>query len=236
MAGMVDVAKDANQVPGFPQDAYMEGPMMAMDKMVEKPETFGLPPGWSGYSGGMMTLVRVLPPDQYEQYLALKRSNLQMTCRTCPAWEAIVAKSNSLLQQLSTVALLLAALSHQANAQHDMHNCPECKCLAIIRMPKKKRRIFSPGPLLKLDDLEQMALSRNPTLSEANADIRSAEGLKKQVGLYPNPTVGYYGDEMRGGSYQSGKQGAFVSQTIVLGGKLGAARQTAEQQRLADRN
>ena len=85
---------------------------------------------------------------------------------------------------------------------------------------------------MKLDDLEQMALNRNPTLSQANADVHSAEGLKKQAGLYPNPTVGYYGDEIRGGSYQSGKQGAFVSQTIVLGGKLGAARQTAEQQRL----
>jgi hypothetical protein len=73
MAGMADIAKDANKVPGFPQDAFMEGPMMAMDKMVEKPETFGLPEGWSGYVGGMMTLVRVLPPDQYEKYLELKK-------------------------------------------------------------------------------------------------------------------------------------------------------------------
>ena len=73
MTHMIDVAKDANKVPGFPQDAYMEGPMMAMDKMVDKPETFGLPPGWSGYSGGMMTLVRVLSPNQYDQYLALKK-------------------------------------------------------------------------------------------------------------------------------------------------------------------
>jgi cobalt-zinc-cadmium efflux system outer membrane protein len=88
------------------------------------------------------------------------------------------------------------------------------------------------GPSLKLDDLEQMALTRNPTLSQANAEVRAAEGTKLQSGLYPNPTVGYYGDEIRGGSFRSGKEGAFVSQTIVLGGKLGAARQTAEQQRL----
>src|SRR5581483_2563615 len=33
-----EVAKDANSVPGFPQDAFMEGPAMAMDKMVDKPE------------------------------------------------------------------------------------------------------------------------------------------------------------------------------------------------------
>jgi hypothetical protein len=59
--------------PGYPQDAFMEGPMMEMDKAVEKPETFGLPKGWSGYMGGMMTLVRVLPPEKYETFLALKR-------------------------------------------------------------------------------------------------------------------------------------------------------------------
>jgi hypothetical protein len=50
----------------------MEGPMMAMDKEVEKPETYGLPPGWSGYSGGMMTLVRVMPPDRYDKIVALR--------------------------------------------------------------------------------------------------------------------------------------------------------------------
>jgi hypothetical protein len=69
---MPDVPENANQVPLFPQDAYMEGPMMAMDKEVEKPETFGLPAGWSGFVGGMMTLVRVLPPDQYEKILDLR--------------------------------------------------------------------------------------------------------------------------------------------------------------------
>jgi manganese oxidase len=63
---------NANQIPLFPQDAFMEGPMMAMDKDVEKPEAYGLPSGWSGFVGGMMTLVRVLPADQYEKIMALK--------------------------------------------------------------------------------------------------------------------------------------------------------------------
>jgi hypothetical protein len=69
---MPELPKNAEQVPLFPQDAYMEGPMMAMDKDVEKPETSGLPPGWSGFIGGMMTLVRVLPPDQYQKIMELK--------------------------------------------------------------------------------------------------------------------------------------------------------------------
>jgi manganese oxidase len=69
---MTALSKNADQVPLFPQDAYMEGPMMAMDKEVDKPETYGLPPGWSGFIGGMMTLVRVLPPEQYEKISELK--------------------------------------------------------------------------------------------------------------------------------------------------------------------
>ena len=87
MEDMIDVAKDANKIPGFPQDAYMEGPMMAMDKMVDKPETFGLPPGWSGYSGGMMTLVRVLPPDQYAKIMDLKAEQQAQQSQEKPADE-----------------------------------------------------------------------------------------------------------------------------------------------------
>jgi manganese oxidase len=69
---MPELPKNANQIPLFPQDAFMEGPMMAMDKEVDKPETYGLPAGWSGFVGGMMTLVRVLPPDQYDKIMELK--------------------------------------------------------------------------------------------------------------------------------------------------------------------
>jgi len=67
-----DVSKDANSVAGFPQDAFMEGPVMAMDEMFEKPETFGLRPGWSGFMQGMMTLLRVLPPDEYGHVMNLR--------------------------------------------------------------------------------------------------------------------------------------------------------------------
>ncbi len=71
--GKPEVSKDANSVPGFPQDAFMEGPMMAMDQRVDKPENFGLRPGWSGFMAGMMTLVRVLPPDKYDQIMELRK-------------------------------------------------------------------------------------------------------------------------------------------------------------------
>ncbi len=64
-----DIAQNADAVPGFPQDAYMEGQTMAMDQMVVKPQNYGLPPGWSGFMQGMMTFVRVLPPDKYDEVM-----------------------------------------------------------------------------------------------------------------------------------------------------------------------
>lgn len=87
------------------------------------------------------------------------------------------------------------------------------------------------GPALQLQDLEQMALQNNPTLAQAQAEIRAAEGRKLQAGLYPNPTVGYEGEEIRGGASRGGQQGFFVQQEIVLGGKLGLSRDVFEQER-----
>ena len=83
---------------------------------------------------------------------------------------------------------------------------------------------------MRLEELEQMALASNPTLAQVQANLRVATGLARQASLYPNPTVGYYGDEIRGGYLSGGKQGGFVSQTIVLGGKLRAARRVADLQ------
>jgi hypothetical protein len=73
---MTESAPNANNVPNFPQDVYMEGPMMDMNKLVEKPENLGLRPGWSRFMQGMMTFVRVLPPEQYDQVVsAMKQAN-----------------------------------------------------------------------------------------------------------------------------------------------------------------
>jgi manganese oxidase len=64
-----DTAADAGKVAGFPQDAFMA---MGMDTAVERPETFGLPAGWSSGMMGMMTLVRVVPEELYEKIQRLR--------------------------------------------------------------------------------------------------------------------------------------------------------------------
>src|SRR6267143_1439446 len=80
------------------------------------------------------------------------------------------------------------------------------------------------GPLVTLEQAQKIASESNPTLRQAEAEIRAAKARQQQAGLYPNPTVAYTGDEIRGGSDGGGKQGFFVQQTIVTGGKLGLSR------------
>jgi manganese oxidase len=69
----IETSPNANNVPNFPQDAYMEGPMMNMEKLVDKPENLGLRPNWSRFMQGMMTFVRVLPAEQYDQVVSAMR-------------------------------------------------------------------------------------------------------------------------------------------------------------------
>jgi len=68
------IADDANATKGFPQDAFME---MGMDAAVAKPETYGLPDNWSAEMMGMMTLIRTLPDQQYDEIMAMKKAAAQ---------------------------------------------------------------------------------------------------------------------------------------------------------------
>lgn len=66
------VAPDANTVPGFPQDGFMD---MSMDQVgANRPEFMDLPPNWSAGMQGMISLLRVMPPEQYRKYLAAKQA------------------------------------------------------------------------------------------------------------------------------------------------------------------
>ncbi len=83
---------------------------------------------------------------------------------------------------------------------------------------------------MTLEELQQMALQNNPTFAQSAANIQAAEGRKKESGLYPNPTVGYQGEQIRGGAFHGGEQGFFVQQEVVLGGKLGLNRTIFDQE------
>ena len=102
--------------------------------------------------------------------------------------------------------------------------------LLLVALPGRAQTSGSEQQRITLEELQQMALQNNPTFRQSAANIQAAEGRKKQSGLYPDPTVGYQGEQIRGGSFHGGEQGFFVQQDIVLGGKLGLNRKIFDQE------
>ncbi|QDV20484.1 Cobalt-zinc-cadmium resistance protein CzcC precursor [Gimesia panareensis] len=79
--------------------------------------------------------------------------------------------------------------------------------------------------MMSLGELEQIALNNNPTLALQRAEIEKERGNWTQVGLYPNPTVGYVNSTTSSnGDTQS--NGVLVQQTFITAGKLEKARAT----------
>lgn len=80
-------------------------------------------------------------------------------------------------------------------------------------------------PGITLAELERLALETNPTLAAAQARVDAARGRARQAGTWPNPVVGYTGEEIKTGELDArGEHGFFIEQTILLGGKLRLGR------------
>jgi outer membrane protein, heavy metal efflux system len=149
------------------------------------------------------------------------------------------------LQMGLLLVLLPAGLAAQSvqERQLDLHS-PALSAhpgAETAQAPANQGSPETPG--VTLEELQQMALANNPTLRQAKAGVDASAGRLRQASLWPNPTVGYVGEEIRGGSFGGGQQGAFVQQNIILGGKLGLDRKVfteegkqaeaeAEEQRL----
>ena len=74
-------------------------------------------------------------------------------------------------------------------------------------------------PDLTLEGLVNHALSNNPSVRQAEAAVCKARGIQTQVGLKPNPSIGYFGEEI-GADESGGLHGIYLSQTFVRGNKL----------------
>lgn len=105
--------------------------------------------------------------------------------------------------------------------------------LPPVALASASQTTQSTPALLRLEDLEQMALQSNPTLAQAEAAIRAAEGKRLQAGLPPNPVVGYAAEELAFRAIgEKSEHLAFIEQTIPLGGKLKKSRAIAAQEKL----
>lgn len=84
---------------------------------------------------------------------------------------------------------------------------------------------------LKLEELEQRAMVSNPSVRRLAALVGAARGNSLQVGLRPNPSVGYEGQQLGSGGLAE-QHGVLFSQEIVRGGKLQLNRAVADRERM----
>lgn len=114
-------------------------------------------------------------------------------------------------------------------SDHNMHESPQPQ---PQQRQRAQRDLFPEGPDVRLEELEKMAAERNPTLAQADASVRASEGRRRQAGLFPNPVVGYFGEELTfRAPGETSEHGVFVEQTIPLGGKLGKSKRIFERER-----
>ena len=131
-----------------------------------------------------------------------------------------------------------------SQAQHDSSVTHDTMNLQEPEDPSHKTGTNVPAPdllnevtarrAMSLQEFLGMADKSNPTIAQANDIVQRSAAQARQAGFYPNPTVGYQGEQIRGGSYAGGEQGAFIQQTVVLGGKLGLRRQIYNEQKQSD--
>ncbi|HEV2799126.1 MAG TPA: TolC family protein [Pyrinomonadaceae bacterium] len=118
----------------------------------------------------------------------------------------------------------------QPTVDHSAHQSTQSQGRTERRMARSG--IIPESPVVTLDELERLAAERNPTLQQAAASIRAAEGRRRQAGAFPNPTIGYFGEELAFRALgDNSEHGVFVEQTIPLGGKLGKSKRIFERER-----
>ena len=81
---------------------------------------------------------------------------------------------------------------------------------------------------LDLLALEELARENNPTLIQAASHVRAEQAKALEAGLYPNPRIGYVGDQIGVAGTAGELQGGFIEQEIVTAGKLRLSRKKYE--------
>jgi cobalt-zinc-cadmium efflux system outer membrane protein len=144
---------------------------------------------------------------------------------------ADIQKSLGRCARAVSAAALLAAMSLQAGWAAAQETSAVLVNPAAVEAPLES---LPPPELLPeivegltLDQLEEMALTGNPSICRAYALVGAARGNWLQAGLKPNPSVGYEGQQLGSGGLAE-QHGVLFSQEIPTGGKLRLNRAVAQ--------
>ncbi len=134
-------------------------------------------------------------------------------CRT----EAIAASDDSRVCELEASPIVRAA-AHQAvvDSVESGDTIQDAVTLQSESIPLPRDAKSEDG--LSLDAIEHLALANNPAIKQASAASARAGGIRTQVGLKPNPLLGFNGAQV--GDDGTDQYSIFVEQTFVRGNKL----------------
>ena len=159
--------------------------------------------------------------------------------QNAPARRAEQSLENSAAQQRAQPDTRPNAGSDALSVERNVQQLQEAENPALhtgeaLPSPELLRDTMQRSPLT-LQQFQDWAEAGSPTLKQAAAARESSEQEARQAALPPNPSIGYSGEHIRGGSYHGGEQGAFVQQTVVLGGKLHLRRDVYRREADANR-
>lgn len=151
---------------------------------------------------------------------------------------AAQSERNSIQQQVAQPATQPASTADQRSITVPILGVQEPEALdfrtgADLPAPELLTDVVPREPLT-LEHFIALADRSNPTLVQAQRAIDRSAQQAHQVSLPPNPTIGYSAEHIRGGSYHGGEEGAFLSQTFVLGRKLALRRDIFRAQKDAN--
>ncbi len=91
-------------------------------------------------------------------------------------------------------------------------------------LPAASAPVVTPAGGLTLIAVEELACANNPTLVQARAQVDGVLGKALQAGLWPNPVLGYQGEQIGSEGTAGEFQGGFVRQEIVTAQKRRVSR------------
>jgi outer membrane protein, heavy metal efflux system len=107
---------------------------------------------------------------------------------------------------------------------------PDRKTGSNLPAPELLKDVAARTPMA-LADFQALADANNPTLRQANALVRRSQEQARQAGLYPNPSIGYQGEQIRGGSYGGENRAALSNRLSFSAANSGCAATSTTSRR-----
>lgn len=129
----------------------------------------------------------------------------------------------------SLLGLLVLAVNSNAHPQAATVPPMPSAVSQSRRAPATSPHVLEQAEATTIEQLERMAEDNNPTLVQAARRVQAMQGRQLQVGLYPNPVIGYQAEEI-GVNGQAGQHGMYVRQEVMTANKLGLNRAVASEE------